>query len=72
MAEQLPAIVVPAAVLDGLEAVKRSGLTNMLDRPMVARLALEMGHVDLAFWIEANPGLYAQGIFRGFVPEMSE
>lgn len=69
MAERLPPIVVAPAVLEGLEAVQRSGLTNMLDRPVVTRLALEMGHVDTAYWIDENPKLYAEGIFRGFTVE---
>ena len=34
-------VKVPKAVLDGIEAVRRSGLTNMLDRPVVAELAEE-------------------------------
>lgn len=41
-------IPVPRAVYDGLEAVRRLGLTNMLDRPRVAELALELGHPKLA------------------------
>lgn len=31
--------MIPQEVLDGVEAVRRSGLTNMLDRPVVAELA---------------------------------
>ena len=57
---------VPEAVLDGLEAVRQSGLTNMLDRPVVARLAAEFGFDEAACWIETHRDQYAQGIFRGF------
>ena len=57
---------VPKAVLDGLEAVRRSGLTNMLDRPAVARLAAEFGCEKAAGWIETHRKEYAEGIFRGF------
>ncbi len=57
---------VPKVVLDGLEAVRQSGLTNMLDRPVVAELAREFGFDEAARWIEAHRGLYAQGVFRGF------
>lgn len=57
---------VPKAVLDGLEAVRQSGLTNMLDRPVVARLAMEFGFDEAALWIEEHRDLYAQGLFRGF------
>ena len=57
---------VPQAVLDGLEAVRQSGLTNMLDRPVVAQLAMEFGFDEAALWIEEHRDLYAQGLFRGF------
>ena len=57
---------VPKAVLDGLEAVRQSGLTNMLDRPAVARLAGEFGFERAARWVETHRKEYAEAIFRGF------
>ena len=39
----------------------------MLDRPVVARLAGELGWPDSARWIEAHPKEYAEGVFRGFI-----
>jgi len=45
---------VPKTVLDGLEAVRRSGFTNMLDRPVVARLAEEFGFEEAARWVETH------------------
>lgn len=66
-------IRVPAEVLEGLEAVRLSGKTNMLDMPRVIELALEMGFTDAAFWVYENQRLYATGIFQGFVsPEGGE
>ena len=59
-------VSVPKAVLDGLEAVRRSGLTNMLDRPVVARLAKEFGFDEAARWVEAHKKEFSEGIFRGF------
>jgi hypothetical protein len=61
-------IKIPAGVFKGIEAVRRCGKTNMLDRPAVAAIALELGHVDAAFWLtdKANHKAYAQGIFNGF------
>lgn len=59
-------VIVPAPVLAGIEAVQRSGLTNLLDRPMVAILAGMMGHPEAAEWVRANKTAYAAGIFRGF------
>ena len=60
---------VPKAVLDGLEAVRRSGLTNMLDRPVVAELAEEFGFDDAARWIRTRRREFAEGIFHGFEAE---
>lgn len=59
-------VVVGPAVIEGIEAVRATGLTNMLDRPEVARLAHTLGHFAARAWIEANPTAYAEGIFRGF------
>ena len=44
----------------------------MLDRPVVARIAEEMGFDEAARWVEANRPLYAAGIFRGFAVEEGE
>ena len=65
-------IRVPKDVLEGLDAVLQSGLTNMLDRPVVARLAVEMGFENAAQWVEAHRKEYAEGIFRGFEAEEDE
>ena len=68
MTEADTRVPIPGAVLRGIEAVRKSGRTNMLDRPAVAAIALELGHVDAAFWLtdRANHKTYAEGIFRGF------
>ena len=62
-------IPVPAAVWQGIDAVRLSGLTNMLDRPEVVRIARELDFSEAAGWIEAHPKEYAEGVFRGFVVE---
>ena len=61
-------IKIPAAVFQGIEAVRQSGRTNMLARDVVAAIALELGYVDAAFWLtdKANHKAYAQGISNGF------
>lgn len=59
-------VTVPAPVLAGIEAVQRSGLTNLLDRPAAARIAQALGYDTAADWIRANPTPYAEGVFRGF------
>ena len=60
------AIPVTREVFEGLEAVRRSGLTNMLDRHVVARLAEEMGYEESARWVRENGGLYSRAVFQGF------
>lgn len=59
-------VPVPADVMEGLEAVRLSGKTNMLDAPLVQRLAFEMDYVETVLWMEDHPDLYRIGIFSGF------
>lgn len=65
----LMAVLVPLEVLGGLEAVRRSGLTNMLDRPAVIHIAEEMGFKSAAEWVFDHPAEYARGVFEGFEAE---
>ncbi len=57
---------VPRTVLDGIDRVRESGLTNMLDRPRVAHLAEFFGYEESAAWIRVHRGEYATGLFHGF------
>lgn len=53
-------------VFDGLEFIKQSGATNMLDRPVVLEMAREWGLADTADWIEqADTGTYGRLILLG-------
>jgi len=65
------AIQVPKAVLDGITAAKDSGLFNMLDLPAVTGLTRQLGFDEAADWLgdRDNRKTYAEGIFRGFMPE---
>ena len=65
------AVSVPRDVLDGIRAVRDSGMFNMLDLPAVAGLARQMEFDDAADWLgdHGNRATYSQGIFRGFTPE---
>ncbi len=65
-------VTVPAAVWHGLEAVKDSGTTNMLDRPAVIKIAEFLGFHETARWIEGHHGQYSEGLFRGFVVDSEE
>ena len=64
-------MTVPRNVYAGILAIRASGLTNMLDRPMVTKLARKLGFREAADWLAdgANHRTYAEGIFRGFAPE---
>jgi hypothetical protein len=63
------AIRVPAVVLEGLEAVRQSGKTNMFDRKAVQFWANNLEHWETVLWIEGHQGDYARGIFEGFEVE---
>ncbi|MCC6158880.1 MAG: DUF5049 domain-containing protein [Deltaproteobacteria bacterium] len=60
-------IAIPRAVLDGILAVRASGLTNMFDWCAATEIAAELGHAEAARWIPDNLGRYAAGIIHGFV-----
>ena len=62
-------IPIPPRVLRGIDAVRESGLTNMLNRPLVAELAAALGFPETSGWILAHSSEYANGIFRGFTAE---
>ena len=57
---------VPPGVLDGLEAVRRSGLVNMLDGLGVVEVARAMGFPEVAAWVLEERGLYVRGVLCGF------
>ena len=65
-------VTVPNEVLRGIIAVRDSGLTNMLDRPVVARLAEEMGFGETAHWVETHPKEWAEGVLCGFERQKHE
>ena len=71
-AEPAAPITVSAAVWQGLEAVKDSGATNMLDRPAVIKIAEILGFRETARLIEAHHGQYSEGLFKGFVVDTQE
>jgi hypothetical protein len=65
-------VPIPQNVLNGIEAIRLGGQTNMLDYPVVIRIARETGHPATADWITAHLSLYSAGVFRGFVADESE
>ncbi len=60
---------IPANVLKGLEAVRHSGKTNMLDIPVVIDVLIKMAFIDAAFWVYDNRNFYSRCVIRGLEPE---
>ncbi len=61
-------VKVPAGVLEGIEAVRESGETNMFDIWRVSSLAQRFGYPETAAWLveEGNQRAYVRGMLRGF------
>lgn len=54
------------AIFDGLELIRQSGVTNVLDRPVVLQLAREWELDETADWIESvTTGTYGRRILQG-------
>ncbi len=68
-AEPAAPTMLPADVWQGLESVRRSGLTNMFDRPAVIQIAEALGFPETVRWIKGHSGQYSEGVFKGFVIE---
>lgn len=62
---------VPAAVLEGIIAVKDTGALNMFDYFGVIRMADSLGYPQVGIWMAAHKKEYCQGIFNGFIIEES-
>ena len=62
-------VPVPAAVYEGLEAIRQSGATNMFDRPRVIELAEMMGYDQTAEWVRDHRSDYARLLFNGVIVE---
>ena len=65
-------VVVPQDVFQGIDAVRKSGVTNMLDRSEVANWAAKMGYAEATEWIMKSSEAYSRGVFSGFVPTSAE
>lgn len=59
----------PRAVIDGIESVRLTGRTNMLDRQTVQVIANELELWETVLWLEDHPKEYANGLFHGFEAE---
>jgi hypothetical protein len=60
----------PSNLMEVLETIRQSGATNMLDAPVVAGLAMQMGETEVADWIDNHRREYAEIIFHGRTTEV--
>lgn len=59
-------VPISRAVFEGLEFIRRSGATNMLDRPIVLHLARAWNFNETADWIESvDSATYGRLIIEG-------
>ena len=56
-------------ILEGLEYVRNTGLTNMFDANMVQRIAFDNGYYHLVNFIEEHKKEYGHLILTGEFPE---
>ena len=62
-------VFVSERVLDGLEAVRESGETNMFDYNAAIMIASKLGYDDTVEWMLNNKEGYLHGIMVGFKME---
>ena len=53
-------------IIDGILAVRDTGLTNMFDVAVVIDIAKTLDYNTTAKWIQANMIEYAKGIIQGY------
>jgi hypothetical protein len=55
----------PPRLMEVLETIRQSGVTNMFDVPVVTGLAEQMGEIEVAGWINTHRGDYGEIILHG-------
>ena len=60
-------VAVPTAVFEGLETVKESRETSMLDHQAVQEIADRLGYPETALWVREHRHEYLKGVSCGFV-----
>ena len=56
-------------MLEGLEAVRASGVADMEDYASIQASAARMGYPETVLWLEWHRREYSEGLFHGFVAE---
>jgi len=62
----------PPRVLEAIEIVRRTGVTNMFHIETVKRACVMVGYPSAARWIEKHRKEYATGVIRGFEIKQKE
>lgn len=60
---------IKAKIIEGVEFVRGTGITNMFDSPMVQRIAFDNGYYELVNFIEEHKKEYGHLILTGEFPE---
>ena len=55
--------------MEGLEAVRASGVADMEDYASIQASAARMGYPETVLWLEWHRREYSEGLFHGFVAE---
>jgi len=64
-------VTVPYGFGEAIEAVRETGLCNMMDRECVQTALDGDGHFTLVLWLEDHPREYGSAIMRGFLEAAS-
>ena len=59
-------VVIPKAVLEELESVRRYTRAEVLDIPTLRYVASETQKSALVLWVDENPQEYGRGLIDGF------
>jgi len=61
-------VLVAPDIFEGLEYVRASGETNMMDRNAVIKIAMREGYYEAANYVMENKDEYFHGFMHGFAP----
>lgn len=62
-------VTVSSEVLEGLEFVRSSGETNMMDYHAVMRIAFKNNYFETVSWMMLYQNLYIKGFMEGFTDQ---
>ena len=59
-------VKIPKLALDGIDAVRESGLVDLKNYRQVMYLCSEWGYFESVSWLAENPERYLKGLVEGF------